>query len=598
MQDQSLLGALPILAKFLGRKLGVNVVFGATQAKTDGRTIYLPDLPNDDIARVLANGYIDHEGAHIRYTDFAVPQLPTPLGYSLQNLLEDIRIERALGQALPGCQKNLAQLNGYLVDAGELRLPPLDAPPAQWVLAYLSKRLSADVLQYAAVRPLANVAEAQVRSLLPVGAMVKLNALAFSVTQARNTQEVTTLCQRILHMLEEESQPPESPPDRNTGDGPSGGVPDGAASPAADQGSLEDGRQSNDLEASDNGSGQLTNAAAEGNQPALDDTGSECANASLADGSNQPLNPSGASGSGAGDAGTGDVLRQILAASAEDLAFPMIDRGQHLQSLLDKTSRATRKPLVIAEPDPVPHGQANAPVLAKARSATAALRRRLAVLVQASREEVCWRSPRGHRLSGRDLYRLTCREPGIFRRQERHEAPNTAVLILLDRSGSMEKKMHVANQATLATAVALQEIEGCTAAVGAFPGSQRDRVIPLLDFGEQAQHVAGRFMIHADGGTPLAPALLWAGYSLLLQPEPRRLLLVITDGQPSECDAVQRAINRCRASGIEVMGLGIQAQFAVEDVFGKREAANIDDITELAPRLFRLLEQRLTQHAA
>jgi hypothetical protein len=174
MQDQSLLGALPILAKFLGRKLGVNVVFGTTQAKTDGQTIYLPDLPNDDITRVLANGYIDHEGAHIRYTDFTVPQLPTPLGYSLQNLLEDIRIERALGQALPGCQKNLAQLNGYLVDARELRLPPIDAPAAQWVLAYLSKRLSADVLQYAAVSPLANVAEAQVRSLLPVGAMVKL----------------------------------------------------------------------------------------------------------------------------------------------------------------------------------------------------------------------------------------------------------------------------------------------------------------------------------------------------------------------------------------------------------------------------------------
>jgi Mg-chelatase subunit ChlD len=428
--------------------------------------------------------------------------------------------------------------------------------------------------------------------------MVKLNALAFSVTQARNTQDVANLCQRILHMLEEEAQPPELPPDDNAGDGASDGMSGDASPENGNNGPGKDSDQGNDPAASDDGSGQLTNAAAEGNQPALDDTGAECANASVADVSDQIPNPSGVPGTGEGDAGTESVLQQILAASAEDLAFPLIDRGQHLQSLLDKTSRATRKPLVIAEPDPVPRGQANGPVLTKARATTVALRRRLAVLVQASREEARWRSPRGHRLSGRDLYRLTCREAGIFRRQDRHEAPNTAVLILLDRSGSMGNKMQVANQATLATALALQEIEGCTVAVGAFPGSRDDRVIPLLGFGEQARHVAGRFLIHADGGTPLTPALWWAGYSLLLQPEPRRLLLVITDGQPQNRETAQDAIARCRASGIEVMGLGINAQDTVERLFGPQEATNIITINQLAPRLFHLLEQRLIQHAA
>ena len=71
MKKNPLLGALPILAKMLGRRLGVQVVIGADAAHTDGQTIYLPALPADDAAlAILANGYIDHEAAHLRYTDF------------------------------------------------------------------------------------------------------------------------------------------------------------------------------------------------------------------------------------------------------------------------------------------------------------------------------------------------------------------------------------------------------------------------------------------------------------------------------------------------------------------------------------------------
>ena len=65
--QNALLGALPIIAKMLGQQLGVEVVIGASQACTDGKTIYLPSLPADsESLAILANGYIDHEAAHIR----------------------------------------------------------------------------------------------------------------------------------------------------------------------------------------------------------------------------------------------------------------------------------------------------------------------------------------------------------------------------------------------------------------------------------------------------------------------------------------------------------------------------------------------------
>ena len=77
-----LLGALPIIAQALGRGLGVNVVIGGSQACTNGRTVYLPELPAEgESLAVLANGFIDHEAAHIRYTDFTV-QKPQGLAVS------------------------------------------------------------------------------------------------------------------------------------------------------------------------------------------------------------------------------------------------------------------------------------------------------------------------------------------------------------------------------------------------------------------------------------------------------------------------------------------------------------------------------------
>ena len=131
MKPQPLIGALPIIAKMLGRKLGVEVVIGAPQAATDGNTIYLPALPADDPAlAVLVNGFIDHEAAHVRFTDWTLPKPEQPLEGRLVNILEDVRIERALGQQYPGTRANLARLVTAMVERGEFAVLPTDAPLA------------------------------------------------------------------------------------------------------------------------------------------------------------------------------------------------------------------------------------------------------------------------------------------------------------------------------------------------------------------------------------------------------------------------------------------------------------------------------------
>lgn len=131
--------------------------------------------------------------------------------------------------------------------------------------------------------------------------------------------------------------------------------------------------------------------------------------------------------------------------------------------------------------------------------------------------------------------------------------------------------------------------------MAAFPGAASNQVVPLLEFTERACRVVGRFDLGAAGGTPLANALWRAGYELSQRPEPRRLLVVATDGEPDHVEAAQQIIRRCRAGGIEVIGLGIGQQLAeVQTVFGDRDATAITALAELAPALFALLERRLT----
>jgi hypothetical protein len=70
----TVIGGLRIALQSLADKLGVHLVIGGSDAGTNGEVILLPDLPGDDEeAALLARGYIDHETAHIRFTDFGLP---------------------------------------------------------------------------------------------------------------------------------------------------------------------------------------------------------------------------------------------------------------------------------------------------------------------------------------------------------------------------------------------------------------------------------------------------------------------------------------------------------------------------------------------
>ena len=114
MQMKDIMNCLPLVASVLSKKYGVNVIMGGDTAYTEGKNIHIPTLPisSDEHVLCMVRGFIDHESAHIRFTDFellAKEQLDT-LTFHIFNTIEDWRVENELAKLFPGSQVNLHYL--------------------------------------------------------------------------------------------------------------------------------------------------------------------------------------------------------------------------------------------------------------------------------------------------------------------------------------------------------------------------------------------------------------------------------------------------------------------------------------------------------
>tara|TARA_R110000764_G_scaffold3356_2_gene14079 strand:+ start:542 stop:2329 length:1788 start_codon:yes stop_codon:yes gene_type:complete len=104
----------------MGRHSEVKVVFGGDEASTNGSVITLPSVNEDhEMSEVdvnVARGYVDHEAAHVKWTDNKVwkklmdDRMDDPnvgVFHSTLNALEDVRIEGKLLAQYSGSRDNL-----------------------------------------------------------------------------------------------------------------------------------------------------------------------------------------------------------------------------------------------------------------------------------------------------------------------------------------------------------------------------------------------------------------------------------------------------------------------------------------------------------
>ncbi len=207
---QRLQNALPIVAAALGRKFGVTVGVGGREARTDGETIQIPDLPEDPLSRTLAWGYLAHEAAHVRYTDFAVyteAMREGPLQANLQNVIEDVRIEQALAGPYPGTRASIAAVLAQLLAEGRLAAPQPSDHPAQVLAGYVLLALRHEVLGQRVLAGEAHRAAVSLRAVFPAAFIDRLRSLLAEVPELKNTAETVELARRIRRLIAAEARP-------------------------------------------------------------------------------------------------------------------------------------------------------------------------------------------------------------------------------------------------------------------------------------------------------------------------------------------------------------------------------------------------------
>lgn len=203
--------------------------------------------------------------------------------------------------------------------------------------------------------------------------------------------------------------------------------------------------------------------------------------------------------------------------------------------------------------------------------------------------------------------------PRIHGRYERR-GRDLSVLLLLDASQSTSDRVRDTGQTVLdverqAATLLSQAMSGLSDpfALAAFCSDRREdvRYTRIKDFGQPYDSVAEARLagLQSNFSTRLGAAIRHAGVDLAGQRSYRRLLLVVTDGEPSDIDVEDRrylvedarkAVQSLSRLGIDTfcVGLDSNADSYLGRIFGQKNAltiATVERLTDLLPKLYLLL---------
>ncbi|ELM0340129.1 VWA domain-containing protein [Vibrio vulnificus] len=550
--NHPLKNALPIVAAAYGEKFGVKVLIQGQDAFTDGERIVIPTAnPDDPHYQQIAWGYLAHEAAHIRHTNFDMVQKASskPIRKALLNIIEDVRIENELAKDYPGTRRSISQVIEYMVDTQQMCVPE-QLEPASNLQAWLLFRLRCHFLGQKALTPLYQAVDERVRQLFPAAAMSRLSAMLTAVPSLASTGEVLKLVDAIVAMLEEESRPPQDESDADSGND-------------IGQDASNDSNNSSDSQTPETDSSATGDAAETGDS----------------DNSDQA-----------------DNLRQALEASAAQFEP---DTFAQVAEVLSEQAEGHQGVTPLSLPQAEQAMLGDEAILTLSASESAQIRARLRGMVQSSQDNRNHAKRHGLRVATHRLAASQAGESRLFIQRQPRIAPDAAVHLLVDISGSMGKPIgegnrkyfHVANEAALALAMALEGIPGVVPAVSYFPGIHQEVSIALLPK-QSVRHRAACFDQKPRGCTPMAQAMWFAANSLLAQKQKRKLMIVLTDGDPDDWAATHDIVDRCRRSGFELLGIGIQTR-SVEKFFP--QSIVINDVKDLKRELFEVTQQLLVQ---
>lgn len=562
----------PLLASVLGDQYGVEIRIGGDEAMTDGRIIQLPALPAEPDIETLetARGYVDHESAHIRYTDFEAmrnARLPK-LEHWLFNAIEDWRVEKKLAEIFPGCGLNFQKLIKRFFGEGTGAGPK---SPALVVLDHVLLTVRSWAVCDVLVRK--NRAGEIVDENFP-GLKDLLDAILVETQQnCTSTVDAIAYAEKLGQLIrkyvpqanarkEENSQTPEMGAGENSCAHSSSGGGEKEASEQPASAKMEEG----DATSKSDGSESESHAGCSQKSS----LGNSCSSTRHANDNN---NSQSGEKSDEWFTGAGNLPRTM---------------GERLASELNLKAEESEGRLTIATVGRKKVAPFSTAEMSEALRDSVAMRQRLAGLLQSQTMKQGGTGRKG-KLDSSCLHRICVGNARVFRREAERIALDVAVHILLDCSYSMTgSSMEMARKACFAIIKALSGAKGINLALTAFPAENNEGVFPVIRHGASRQVMPA---LDPYGSTLLAPALWWVMRELLPQKEQRKIILLITDGVPDSVKATHQAIAQCEKLNFEVMGIGIECP-GISYILPESSKV-IWKLRELAPAMFELMQNAL-----
>jgi cobalamin biosynthesis protein CobT len=683
------------LASGLGRKNGVRVIFdNHSTACTDGKTIIIPLTSKEN--SWIVRGYADHEIGHVRFSDLDLAPKKPPFERSLWNIIEDVRIEKSLGDAYPGMATNLSTLVSELrrTKAGVFEVPP-GSPPEAVICGYVGLTLRSLYLRQHLLADLALKARDQFLATFSPELERDLFGVITQIGSVEDTAGVVDMVRQIVALLEkhrdaadttdsdsktnsEEEQPGSDDQDGPNNPSQSQQIPDDLEHPeSSDQSQPGSDNQDQHETSSDQQdsseqspyiSDQLDNPEQVQDDPGSSDQSpadpdqhdhaptdqDQSKNGPASDPTTQPLDPKGeetnASPSISDRPGQSNLdvdpthldsseqtyhpgqdtptenqvpfdaplgltqsqsdptpLQEAITQALES-DLEISDFGQQLKDMaLESEELSGNNPRVfgIAEATPASslprYGYSQQPVTASS-GVVAKLTANLKGLLQAQGLSRNTPSASGNRIARSRLHRIRTGEAKLFLRNASQKQVNTAIHLLLDISGSMDgRRLAIAKDVVFALVKALAHQRGINLALTLFPAfypynpdiTNTGIVYPVAELIKHGQRPTSTLPWpgYNYGCTPLAESLIYALSTMVQLSETRKIVLLITDGEPNDSITAKTALDEAASLGIEVATIGIEGLYNVS-LFPICEI--VDRVEHLPQKAFKLLESLLT----
>lgn len=215
----------------------------------------------------------------------------------------------------------------------------------------------------------------------------------------------------------------------------------------------------------------------------------------------------------------------------------------------------------------------------------------------------------------RRIGRILSGDMRVFRASAPHMEPDCAVKILVDLSGSMHNLSNRPGvvrpaETALAAAAAIREAFMSLASVPVSVDGFGTRVLTAVHWNEPkagARRIMSRingFMSEDSlGATELLRAAAYSGFDLMMRKEKRRLLLIVTDGAPTDCSLEATGdfaplLRRLEGEGVEVfivgIGLGTDTGKEIEGLLGPKHFTDVRRVDDLGDAMFDMVRGRMS----